>query len=202
VFHLDLPGIAGLGLYDHQFYHVVDHEAGHKADPRTDYLVRAIEYFTNTLLLSNTRATADRHNVRIEVEPTYFNAYGAAQLDAIAPEKWPFADSYATAWKLFNGSFGPESMQSGWPAQRPLNTYADAVYAKVTLVGAKVDFFLANSTKAALFVAEMRELVTQAMLASDPGECGDGEELQPWCKLDGDLAPRLFQVGSPPHPPL
>jgi hypothetical protein len=194
---LDLVGIAALGLYDHQFYH--------DADKKTDYLALAIEYYTTALMLSNTSAAAHSGNVRIEVELTYFNAYGPKQLDAIVPGKWPFANSYATAWSVFNGTFGPFAQATGWPKQRPLNAYADAAYAKVRLLGASVDFFLANDTKAAVFVAGVRGLVTKAMTRSDPNSttCQGAERsqwhasvtnLEPWCKFDSTGTARQFQA--------
>jgi hypothetical protein len=196
-FHLDLPGIAGLGLYDHQFYHA--------ADRKVDYLVHAIEFFTDFLLLSNMSATAHRGNVRIEIEPTYFNAYGSTQLDTIASNKWPFANSYVVAWKLFNGTFEPHARKSG---QLPPNAYADAAYVRVRLLGAKVNIILADDTKTATFVADIRQLVTRAMVGSDPNSttCQMAENktqqqisstaIEPWCMFGSETTVRQFQAAS------
>ena len=46
-------------------------------------------YYTEALLLSDESADAHIGNVEIQVEVTYFNPYGASQLDAIASDKWP-----------------------------------------------------------------------------------------------------------------
>jgi hypothetical protein len=198
VFHLDLPGIASLGLYDHQFYHTGN---------QTDLLVQAIEYFTETLLLADESAVAHIGNVRIEVKMTYFNPYGATQLDAIAPELWPYSHSYATSWRLFNHTFGPRSTSTGWPNHRPKNTYADAAYAKVRLVGATVDLLASGNTNIARFVADVRQLVTQAMLGSDPTpvscqtakrsvQLGGDTLLEPWCTFNTTPRKRQFQSVS------